>query len=98
MNSVLLDVLQRFCFNGRIILGPDSRSLLLTVSLIVVPVILFCAFVSQRLVEQFPRHIGNLIVVLCPLFAVYVSSSSLDDWFFNFPLTLLPGENCQNYM
>ncbi|KAL6294095.1 hypothetical protein ACE6H2_002237 [Prunus campanulata] len=62
----------RFCFNGRIILGPDSRSLFLTVSLIVVPVILFCAFVSQRLVEQFPRHIGNLIVVLCPLFAVYV--------------------------
>ncbi|XP_009353491.2 probable protein S-acyltransferase 7 [Pyrus x bretschneideri] len=62
----------KFFFNGRIILGPDSRSLILTVSLIVVPVILFCAFVSQGLIHQFPHYIGNLIVAICPVLAVYV--------------------------
>ncbi|XP_009359851.2 probable protein S-acyltransferase 6 isoform X3 [Pyrus x bretschneideri] len=62
----------KFCFNGRIILGPDSRSLFLTVSLIVVPVILFCAFLSQGLIHQLPLYIGILVVALCPVLAVYV--------------------------
>ncbi|TQD78152.1 hypothetical protein C1H46_036281 [Malus baccata] len=71
----------KFCFNGRIILGPDSRSLILTVSLIVVPVILFCAFVSQGLIHQFPHYIGNLIVAICPVLAVYMEHKYLKIYF-----------------
>ncbi|GAV82588.1 zf-DHHC domain-containing protein [Cephalotus follicularis] len=62
----------RFCFGGRLIFGPDARSLLLTVSLIVIPVILFCAFVSQNLVKEFHHHLGYLIVVISALFTLYV--------------------------
>ncbi|CAK9178790.1 unnamed protein product [Ilex paraguariensis] len=52
----------RFFLGGRFIFGPDVRSLFLTLSLIVVPVVLFCAFVSQGLVNEFPHHLGRLIV------------------------------------
>lgn len=91
-------LLQKFCFDGRLIFGPDGKSLILTVSLIVIPVILFCAFVSRRLVDMFPYHIGNLIVAIAVLFTVYVSSSSLDDWFTNsYQIWKLPSRNFQSY-
>lgn len=61
-----------FCFGGRLIFGPDVRSLFLTVFLIVTPVILFCAFVSHEIISDFQPHIGNLIVVICAVFTVYV--------------------------
>lgn len=64
----------KFCFDGRLIFGPDGKSLILTVSLIAIPVILFCAFVSRRLVDMFPYQIGNLIVAIAVLFTVYVVS------------------------
>uniref|UniRef100_A0A2N9FV60 S-acyltransferase n=1 Tax=Fagus sylvatica TaxID=28930 RepID=A0A2N9FV60_FAGSY len=62
----------RFCLGGRLIFGPDLRSIFLTVSLIVIPVILFCAFVSQRLINEFQHYLGNLIVAICVLFTIYV--------------------------
>ncbi|KAI4336448.1 hypothetical protein L6164_014973 [Bauhinia variegata] len=62
----------RFYLGGRVIFGPDARSLFLTVFLIVAPVILFCAFVSQRLINEFPHHLGNLIVAIGAVFTVYV--------------------------
>ena len=71
-----MNLLQRFFCGGRLIFGPDARSLLLTVSMIVVPVILFCAFVSQRLIDEFNHHFGNLIVGISVALTVYVSSPS----------------------
>lgn len=65
---------QKFCFNGRLMFGPDGKSLILTMSLIVVPVILFCSFVSSGLVHMYPHHIGNCIVAVAVVCAIYVSS------------------------
>ncbi|KAJ4973255.1 hypothetical protein NE237_006429 [Protea cynaroides] len=62
----------RFFLGGRLIFGPDYRSLLFTVFLIVTPVILFGAFVSQTLVIEFPYHLGNLIVVISAIFTIYI--------------------------
>ncbi|OMO72816.1 Zinc finger, DHHC-type, palmitoyltransferase [Corchorus olitorius] len=61
----------RFCLGGRLVFGPDIRSIFLTISLIVIPVILFCAFVSRRLIHQFNNHVGNLIVAILVIFTVY---------------------------
>ncbi|XP_043703413.1 probable protein S-acyltransferase 7 [Telopea speciosissima] len=62
----------RFFLGGRLIFGPDVRSLLFTVFLIVTPVILFGAFVSQKLVTEFPYHLGNLIVAISAIFTIYI--------------------------
>lgn len=71
--------MQIFCFGGRLVFGPDVRSLFLTVFLIVTPVIFFCAFVSRMLINEFQHHLGNLIVVVCAIFTVYVSCFSFTD-------------------
>ncbi|XVE92714.1 hypothetical protein REPUB_Repub01dG0123400 [Reevesia pubescens] len=63
--------LRRFCLGGRLIFGPDARSIFLTISLIVIPVILFCAFVSQRLIHEFDHQLGNLIVAILILLTLY---------------------------
>ncbi|KAG2702888.1 hypothetical protein I3843_06G105300 [Carya illinoinensis] len=62
----------RFCLGGRLIFGPDVRSIFLTLIMIVIPVILFCAFVSQSLINEFQHHLGILIVVVCAAFTVYI--------------------------
>ncbi|KAK4760501.1 hypothetical protein SAY87_005394 [Trapa incisa] len=62
----------RFCLGGRFVFGPDATSLFLTISLILIPVILFCTFVSQWLILEFHHHIGNLIVDICAIFTVYI--------------------------
>ncbi|CAN1828794.1 Protein S-acyltransferase 8 [Linum perenne] len=51
---------QIFLFNGRIILGPDARSVLITFLLIVVPVIIFSTCVATKLVEELPRESSSL--------------------------------------
>ncbi|XP_074580155.1 putative protein S-acyltransferase 6 [Curcuma longa] len=61
----------KFCFGGRLIFGPDARSLMLTVPLIVVPVIFFVLFVSDKLVNEFQHHLGNFIVDFAVVFAAY---------------------------
>ncbi|KAK4779595.1 hypothetical protein SAY87_015701 [Trapa incisa] len=61
----------RFCCGGRIIFGPDARSLYLTISLILVPVFLFCASLSQTLIRELHHHMGHLIVAVCAFFTVY---------------------------
>jgi hypothetical protein len=66
-------LLQRFALRGRLIFGPDARSLYLTIGLIVVPVILFCSLVSQSLVKFFPDNIGRLLVAFPAVFTFYVS-------------------------
>jgi len=62
----------RFCLGGRLVFGPDLRSIFLTVFLIVMPVILFCSFVSPKLINEFPHSVANLIIAICVLFTGYV--------------------------
>ncbi|KAJ9129156.1 hypothetical protein P3X46_034055 [Hevea brasiliensis] len=61
-----------FCFGGRLIFGPDVRSLFLTVFMIVTPAILFCTFVSHELINEFQHHLGNLIEVICAISTAYI--------------------------
>ncbi|XP_010249346.1 PREDICTED: probable protein S-acyltransferase 7 [Nelumbo nucifera] len=62
----------RFFLGGRLIFGPDVMSMVFTIFLIVTPVILFAVFVSPSLVDEFPHHLGNLIVAVSVVFTAYV--------------------------
>ncbi|PKU71797.1 probable protein S-acyltransferase 7 [Dendrobium catenatum] len=62
----------RFFLGGRLIFGPDVRSLFFTVGLIVIPVILFVVFVSPQLVDEFNSQIGYLILSIAVIFAACV--------------------------
>ncbi|KAH9698207.1 S-acyltransferase [Citrus sinensis] len=70
--NFVLSSVKRFCCGGRLIFGPDVRSIFLTLFLIVTPVILFCVFVSQTLIDEFRQNRGNLIVAICVVFTLYV--------------------------
>ncbi|KAG0453706.1 hypothetical protein HPP92_025010 [Vanilla planifolia] len=61
----------RFFLGGRLIFGPDVRSLFFTVGLIVIPVILFAAFVAPQLFNEF-HGVGHLVVSVAVIFAAYV--------------------------
>lgn len=74
-----LILLQIFCLGGRLVFGPDVRSLFLTILLIMIPVVLFSAFVSRRLIEDFQHQLGDYIVVICAVLTAYVSHSSFTD-------------------
>ncbi|XP_011075729.1 probable protein S-acyltransferase 7 [Sesamum indicum] len=62
----------KFIFGGRFIFGPDVRSLFLTLSLILAPVILFWVFVAKGLINAFPHGPGLLVVVLSVIFTAYI--------------------------
>ncbi|XVF54742.1 hypothetical protein PTKIN_Ptkin05aG0205900 [Pterospermum kingtungense] len=53
-----------FLLGGRLIFGPDVRSLFLTIFLIAAPVALFCVFVARKLMDDFPHHLGISIMVV----------------------------------
>ncbi|OAY48006.1 probable protein S-acyltransferase 7 [Manihot esculenta] len=53
-----------FFLKGRLIFGPDARSLLLTIFLIVAPVAIFCVFVARKLMDDFPHDWGISILVI----------------------------------
>ncbi|KAL4354052.1 hypothetical protein GQ457_06G004890 [Hibiscus cannabinus] len=61
----------KFFLGGRVIFGPDVRSIFLTISLIVIPVVLFCAFVSRRIIRAFGNQTGNLIIAILILLTIY---------------------------
>ncbi|KAK7279807.1 hypothetical protein RJT34_24865 [Clitoria ternatea] len=63
----------KFIFGGRLIFGPDARSLLVTLLLIIVPVIIFCVFVARHLRHEFSSYnSGYAILVVAILFTIHV--------------------------
>lgn len=93
--------LQLFFLGGRLIFGPDVRSLVLTVCLIVVPVIFFAATVCPQLGHEFHSQIGGWVASVAVIFTAYVSlwalySQSLQtDLYFFSPLFV--GFQMQSY-
>lgn len=66
--------MQKFFLGGRLIFGPDARSLSVTLLLILVPVIIFCVFVARHLQHEYLQHnAGYMILVVAVVFTIYVS-------------------------
>ncbi|XP_057492856.1 protein S-acyltransferase 8-like [Actinidia eriantha] len=62
-----------FFLNGRLIFGPDARSLIVTLLLLLVPVVIFCAFVVINLIDEFPsNNPGYAILATTIIFTIYV--------------------------
>ncbi|KVI06160.1 probable protein S-acyltransferase 7 [Cynara cardunculus var. scolymus] len=61
-----------FFLGGRVIFGPDVRSVFLSIFLIVAPVAVFCVFVARKLLDEFAHHLGILVMVIAIVFTSYV--------------------------
>lgn len=63
----------KFLFSGRLIFGPDVKSLFVTIALIIVPVAIFCIFVAKHLLHRFPNHnSGIAIMVVTVVLSIHV--------------------------
>ncbi|XP_042433584.1 probable protein S-acyltransferase 7 isoform X1 [Zingiber officinale] len=60
-----------FFLQGRLIFGPDARSVFLTIFLIVAPVSIFCAFVARKLTNDFSDSLGISVMVITIVFTLY---------------------------
>lgn len=61
-----------FFLGGRIIFGPDVRSVFLSIFLIVAPVVIFCVYVASKLLDEFDHHLGILVMAIAIVFTIYV--------------------------
>ncbi|KAI3959863.1 hypothetical protein MKW92_015198 [Papaver armeniacum] len=61
----------KFFFGGRLVFGPDAKSLLVTVLLILIPSVLFCTLVVRHIRHEF-NNAGYVILVVAILLAIYV--------------------------
>lgn len=73
---IVLVILQVFFCGGRLVFGPDARSILFTILLITAPVVVFCVFVGHKFFDDFPHHRGVSILAVAIGLNVLVSSSS----------------------
>ncbi|KAI3435258.1 S-acyltransferase [Psidium guajava] len=53
-----------FCLRGRLIFGPDAGCLLVTLLLVIVPVAVFCIFVSRKLSNDYRHRLGISIMII----------------------------------
>ncbi|OWM71410.1 probable protein S-acyltransferase 7 [Punica granatum] len=60
-----------FFLQGRLIFGPDVRSLGLTLFLIVAPISIFCIFVARKLMDDFYGNWGTSVMVVAVVFTIY---------------------------
>ena len=65
---------QKFLCCGRLIFGPDVRSLYMTLVLILVPMASFCVFVGRHLMTGFSDHSGIAIMVFAVIHTCAVST------------------------
>ncbi|KAA3473526.1 protein S-acyltransferase 8-like isoform X1 [Gossypium australe] len=64
---------EKFIFRGRLIFGPDAKSLIITLLLIIVPVIIFCTNVARNLFDETSGNIaGYAILMVTVVFTIYV--------------------------
>ncbi|KAK1357976.1 S-acyltransferase [Heracleum sosnowskyi] len=61
-----------FLLQGRLIFGPDIRSIFLTIFLIATPVGIFCGFIGRKLMDEYSDSFGIWIIVIAVLFTIYV--------------------------
>ena len=74
-------LVQTFLLCGRLIFGPDARSLFVTITLILVPAIIFCVFVARHFLAYYVQHRGYAIMVITVVYTSYVSTTTV---FFEF--------------
>ncbi|KAK7399264.1 hypothetical protein VNO78_10444 [Psophocarpus tetragonolobus] len=61
-----------FLFGGRLIFGPDVKSIFISIFLIISPVAVFCALVARKLLDHFPHHSGWSIMGLLIALTLFV--------------------------
>ncbi|WOG99372.1 hypothetical protein DCAR_0518720 [Daucus carota subsp. sativus] len=61
-----------FLLQGRLIFGPDIRSIFMTIFLIATPVAIFCGFIGRKLMDKYSDSFGIWVIVVAVVFTIYV--------------------------